>query len=437
MKTTIEILKLVLIGFVLVGCSHDINFQTKTDIKKAEYKASFVKNFGKPASTQTWGFKASGTTRSANVNGNQWAAIYDLPDNITDTEKEKVVAEFSKKREGVYNTKQVTWSEYWVQQVYTGETVYKDGYGNDVLGSSKMNKLITYNSNAVEEIWWPVRETKYGGYEHINNFNSGSNETTYYSDGDNEKSNPIVGTTLMVGMESDGRNEQFGYHNSTDSKDHFEYIILEIDGSWYVGFDFYATHPDGQEANKNMDVDRDWIFNDWIVKISPAKLKGTTPPTPIKKVKETGRIMCEDLGTTDDFDFNDLVFDGTIYTDGTASVTILATGGTLPITIAGIDVHQYMGPMTTEGGTPVTLDLPGNGYSGLSDIPIIVRDNNEAYELTAPAGDVPHKICVPVGIKWMKERKNINLGYPDFNAYVSNTGQDYPFNNAKMSFLVK
>ena len=218
-------------------------------------------------------------TRGANVNGNLWYQEWDRPTNVTEEEIQKVLEEASKVRKGIKNDVVIPFENYWVQQVWTGTTEYTDGYGNNIgTGSSHMNHLLAYNQNYQEEIWWPEHIIKEGGYEHINNFNNGSNNTEYTDDETREK---FIGTTLMTGMSCPSDNfEQFGYHNSTDSKNHFEYIVLEIDGEYYVCFDFYATHPEGQDANKNMDVERDWVFNDWIVKITPAYHKGQTPTDP-------------------------------------------------------------------------------------------------------------------------------------------------------------
>lgn len=222
-------------------------------------------------------------TRAANVNGNLWYQDWERPINVTEAERAKVVEEFSKVRENAQNVYKVTWRNFWVQQVYKGQTSYLDGYGQSIgLGSDHMNHLLVFN-NLKEEVicWWPYEANVVeweGQYEHINNFNSGDNQTVYTDDQTREQ---YVGTTLMTTMGTDGRNEQFAYHNSTDSKYHFEYIILEIDGSYYVGFDFYAHGTDVYPANKNMDVELDWVFNDWIVKISPANIKDGTPENPV------------------------------------------------------------------------------------------------------------------------------------------------------------
>lgn len=231
---------------------------------------------------------------SANVNGNLWYQDWDRPTNVTEEEIAKVLEEASKVRVGATNDIHIDWNNYWVQQVWTGTDTYVDGFGNNIgTGSSHMNRLLAYsNKKKVRNVitWWdeatggPIYEEEIVDkdswedlYEHVNNFNNGDNSTVYIDDETGEK---FYGTTLMTDMYADGIVDQFGYHNSTDSKNHFEYIILEIDGNYYVCFDFYATHPDGQDANKNMDVERDWVFNDWIVKISPAYLKGTTPSNP-------------------------------------------------------------------------------------------------------------------------------------------------------------
>ena len=239
---------------------------------------------------------------NANVNGNLWYQEWDRPTNVTEDEIAKITELMSTPRPNAVNDIHIDWENYWVQQVYTGETTYEDGYGQNIgAGSSHMNHLLAYSSKEKKVVsWWdeatggPVYELvdKTGDpYEHINNFNSGSNSTVYTDD---ETGENYYGTTLMTDMYAEGVVDQFGYHNSTDSKNHFEYIIVEMDGNYYICFDFYATHPEGQDANKNMDVERDWVFNDWIVKISPAYLKGTTPevtPDPEEPTLPDGPVV--------------------------------------------------------------------------------------------------------------------------------------------------
>ena len=153
-----------------------------------------------------------------------------------------------------------------------------------------MDEILVFNNLKTEVKWNPkiVQTTEYEGtYEHINNFNNGNNNTIME---DEQTHDQYIGTTLMEYMGTDGRDEQFAYHNSTDGKYHYEYIILKIDGNYYVGFDFYAHGTDIYPNNHNQDVERDWVFNDWIVKITPAQKIGEDPVKPDLEEEPVGPV---------------------------------------------------------------------------------------------------------------------------------------------------
>jgi hypothetical protein len=407
----------LLASLIFSSCSKDMDMESYGEAATKQFTVSFIQKYGQPQQGHTWGFQsAKALTRAHDVNGNLWYQKYQRPANITQEERDKVIDEFSIQRIGATNAYNITWENYYVQQVYKGESEYVDGNGNSIgTASSKMNHLIAYNSNYVQEIWWPQRMTIQGGYEHINNFNSGNNNTVYTDDETHEQ---YIGTTLMVNMESDGRTEQFGYHNSVDSKNHFEYIILYIDGAYYVGFDFSASHPEGQEANKNMDVERDWIFNDWIVKISPA-----LPIYPI----ESGRVMAEDLGSNEgsDFDYNDVVFDYDIYSDGVAVIELQAAGGTLPLYIESFEVHELFGVATDvmvntfspNEKKPVKVILTGKYMSG-KDIEASVTKFGQTYNIPYFVSQPSAKIRTDKDAVWSLERIPIDVTYPKFLKFV-------------------
>ena len=194
----------------------------------------------------------------------------------------------------------------------------------------------------------------------------------------------------------------FGYHNSLDSKLHNKYVIQYIDGGYYVGFDFEAT---GQ--NPNQKETADGYYTDWIVKISPAYDK---------------MIIAEDLGASEsDFDYNDVVFgvDGNV-------VTLLAAGGTLPLTVDGTEVHNAFGVATgTMVNTYNYYEYPpvqfkiGN-YNNIKDIPLIVNKNGNVYNIPYFSGAPSAKICVNHNFVWCKERVPIDATYPLFKEYVKN-----------------
>ena len=442
-------MKKIILGFfglLIFSCSsNDFELGDMQEIKENGYKTNFIEAYGTPSPTHDWGFGSAmfgnkTLTRSHDVNGNLWYQDWVRPINVgveVSNERELVLAEFSKKRENAVNTINVDWNNYWVQQVHQSNNSYKDGFGNSTGDiHTKMNKIIAYNEEGFNETiypdwnnWQATQVTTH--YEHVNNFNNGTNTTEYTDDVTKEK---FIGTTLMKDMgETPNGTPKFGYHNTVDSKDHFEYIIIageEIDsrlsGYYYVGFDFCASHPQGQEANKNMDVERDWIFNDWIVRISPAEHVGN----PIKTLVGYGRVICEDLGATanSDFDFNDVVFDAYIYSDGSCDIILQAAGGTLPLSVGGHEVHSEFGVDTKvmvntgagETKSPVTFTIP-NGISSLSDIAIVVRDKNAIWTLNAEIGEPPAKICVGTDFRWCREFQHIEWAYPEFVNWVGDS----------------
>ena len=157
--------------------------------------------------------------------------------------------------------------------------------------------------------------------------------------------------------------------------------------------------------------------------------------------------MCEDLGNTYDFDFNDLVFD--VYytykdkTNITAHITLQAVGGTLPIYI-GTDtadptkeLHYRMlgqassSPINVAASNGVTHSPVSFTISAKStdpnDIDIIVRNPDAKGAITdiilPKSGEsnlAPQKICMPVGTRWLKENQQIEWGYTKFQDWVNN-----------------
>jgi hypothetical protein len=411
-----------------------------------KYDAAFIQAFGQPAANQDWGFGSrqlpasfGSKTRGCNNDGNLWYQKYQRPTNVTQEEIDWAKEEFGKVRLNATHTEQITWENYWVQQVYQGQRGSKDGNNNTVYPKDVLNELIVWRYDLNVTNWYPY-EFEYksqGQYEHVNNFNNANNTTVYTDDVTKEK---FVGTTLMENMRSDGRNEQFGAHNTKDSKFHYDYIVLEHNGSYFIGFDIVGYHPIGQDANVNMDVDRDWIFDDWIVKISPAKKVGETDPKEYKV-----RIICEDLmaNASSDFDFNDVVFDvNYVENINKTNITIKAAGGTIPLYIEGNEVHKLFQDAYPDAG----IVLPAEGVKGTminthatggvdvgdvsltlnsviapKDIKItIMTSDGTPIELKAEVGHPAAKVAVDPNFQWLDERDDITKKYPDFSTYVKN-----------------
>jgi len=413
---------------------HDFNTVNYNEYKQQAFVADFNSSFNVSASdyaNHQWGMNivplidvTSTTTRSANTNGNQWEDQgYTLPADITPNELEAVLAVFNQKGAASYKSL-IDWNEYFVQQVYKGNATYKNHDNQTVTGSDHMDWLCTVTNKKVNvKCWWPYEEEiiEVDAYDdHINNFNNGKNDTEMTSEKSGRK---FKGITLMKNTNSN----VFGFKSSEDNGHVFYNFRMEkINGNYYVGFDFEAN---GQ--NKNEQVDRDYIYNDWIVKIVPGT--GVTPPD-VERV----RIMAEDLGTsTSDFDYNDIVFDIKFIKNGnkyTADIILQAAGGTLPLTIGGKEVHElfevpvnemvntYAGRHYEKDPVQFTVTLEGNfnnAWDAINALPIYVQNpNGQVIQLTINPGSPAEMFAVPVTTDWSDERISIRNKYPAFVDWI-------------------
>lgn len=152
---------------------------------------------------------------------------------------------------------------------------------------------------------------------------------------------------------------------------------------------------------------------------------GSTPdPTPSGDI----RIIAEDLTVDEsgDFDFNDVVFDIILKEPaGKTTIILRAAGGTLPLKVAGREVHEAFGVatnvMVNTGGVerdPVTFTV--DGELDAIDVKVEVEKNGEWIELTAKEGRAPGKIAVETDYEWCNERQDIQAKYPQFGEYVNN-----------------
>lgn len=335
------------------------------------------------------------------------------PNTTSDAEVAAVKAEFDKQILNYVSVSNINYDSYFVQQIWHGNAVHsgtdQNGQVVEVVGGDKVDYLCA------------------DGNDHFYNFN--------YSD----FSNGTGGMMLIY----DSNTNKFGYHNSYDNADYYDnFRLVELNGNYYVGFDFESNGAD----EKN--VARDYIFNDWIVKIIPGNGGGTPVPN-----YEHWRIMCEDLGNTHDFDFNDLVYD--VYYTGeednyTAHITLQAAGGTLPIYIGDYEAHEKLGKTKQANGTylpinvgtgqtadPVSFEITGLETTNPDEIDIYVTNKNgqkamEGNKITPLPqsgkgnNSAPMKICIhDTTVKWTKESQQIEWAYPHFKDWVGSQNGTY------------
>ena len=168
----------------------------------------------------------------------------------------------------------------------------------------------------------------------------------------------------------------------------------------------------------------DGYYSDWIVTLTEAKrIDDGDDDDDDDEVPEgfVCRIIAEDLtvGENSDFDFNDVVFD--VYSDG--KLLVRACGGTLPLTVAGQEVHalfgESSGTMINTGWDGGTIDYVntyrvinyGSAISSLeaaNNIPVVVTKNGQPITLTAKKAKVASKVAVGSDYEWCAEREDID-----------------------------
>ena len=391
--------------FINSSCSSN---DAPTYDPSASYQDNFVKTFGNIDPKNDWGFGqdipcAPKPTKGVNANANEWGGYVEVPDTLTEAQIATVTSWFAShpNPQGIA----VNWSDFFVQQVSSTE------YGKNM-------DLLTCGT----------------AEEHINNFNSGDGSTNgnvcYWQDPNNQNNRRYRSDKIQFMVNSS--TECFGYHESrgtVNQQYNDKYVIIpgsmidsSVSGMYFVGFDYNSSKGPNSPEN----IDADGYYNDWIVKITP----GLYTP-------KGQRIMCEDLGTTADFDFNDIVID--VYNDwkgypgnewtAATIVTVRAAGGTLPATVAGKDIHNLFGVDTKDmvntgiKTAPVAIfRIPQ--VNNAKDIHIMVGNDGGTWELKTATGAAPQKILVPSTTRWSKEYKNIVKSYPDFEKYVQNAADN-------------
>ncbi len=163
----------------------------------------------------------------------------------------------------------------------------------------------------------------------------------------------------------------------------------------------------------------------------------------------------EDLGTTDDFDFNDVVIRVSAPVNGKSTVTLMAAGGIYPAVVTygtgssirniGEEVHAAFGvstgkteDMVNTGGkkkdfvTLGTIDLPSN--ADMSNLPIGITVTGNNGQVTRVERSVANNGKAPLVIAvsgyssgenagkwfWPLERTNISSAYTQFGEWGAN-----------------
>lgn len=399
---------------VLTACSSNEDFYDPDmghKAKAAEYEQAFTQEFGTVAKGHSWGF-VRGNTRGVVTNAPLDADMYLVPASIdNEGQSSKAVRDaFVAEREKLENNQtnalrsSLIAEEFDFSEPYFLQHVCMAQWGNNNGGNGQA-QLIAYDFSKP-------------GWIDVTNFEKGKNESWFYCN----SHKAVKGVVLMQDMGTPTQGQaMFGYKDKNGVEKH-EYSFLKYNNAWYLGV--WTNY----QQNKPTAV--------WVIKLSKA-----LPD----EVVEEGRIMCEDMGFIGDFDFNDLVADMKIRSNGDIDIEILAAGGEYPIFIDGQSVT--MGKIVNTGWNTAPIQImkiPAKDaatktpkYAHLIDIPITVRPGGAAneyeepeYELTAEEGKIPQKICTRIGVNWPLERTSIKDAYSTFSTYV-NTAQPDKWNESQ------
>ena len=268
-----------------------------------------------------------------------------------------------------------------------GEDVWygKDQYGYDNSTWNRSFVGLDYEQKTIESLY---REKNGSPYAHIKDFMSkGADNYAYilYKGAKKSVSSIDIDAILLfpdgekVRWIDDNTNEflgdNMGTNQNTFTKQGSDGDYFDLDALYYyINQGAYPKLNDMQFI-RNIGG-RDYVFSDWIVTLTPAGPPDMDVQTYISETDiwtqiEAGRVFCEDLAkaTLDDLDFNDVVFDVTVWENETykkewwervvngvvtdtgvtinqepatnyyASIILRAAGGTIPITVNGKDVH--------------------------------------------------------------------------------------------------
>ena len=329
-------------GLFITSCTHDdIESRSIVEQKTQNFDAAFKSLYGEIAPGHTWGFdipdvEPSGVipaasrassrafTRTANTNHKLWAGDYtSVPTPLTDAQKDLVRRYFqqNKNPQGI----SVTYSNFFVQQVYKGHTALSDANSDCTEQYTAGNGDTVYGSDQMDKLTAGIKE------DHINNFNNAD-----YSGGDytevwtgeinNGDPNDKVYQMDQIMLMENSSTDCFGFYNSRESGQYNDHYVIitgdaimawaktegaklsdaaksaNVAGMFFVGFDFesdkQAYNADGSlnvETNRYLVTfcdqntpnavqipnstrwatigGADGYYSDWIVRITEGKKK--------------------------------------------------------------------------------------------------------------------------------------------------------------------
>ena len=272
----------MLAGGALVSCTNQLNEPVNSEsiasaiklVKAPEvYAYSGGEAFGTKAQNLPMAYTNAG---DGYINNPNWEGYNgESLTNITEDEKAKVLKAIDDKTDGSKISEDLVfpWTAYFLQDVITMENGNYTNAGNNGMKDVSVNYLEAYNKGAkCDQQYSPGYD--FEDYETITN---SKKLNTYFqkqtADGQERINQTALMKDMTVGTYEEMRGHQFRVWVNCHISDHYyDYIIVNVDGSYYICFDFGCGT---EEHDKDGDPGRgatfnDWDYNDWILKITPA-----------------------------------------------------------------------------------------------------------------------------------------------------------------------
>ena len=413
------------------SCSHDTDFESANqelvvENLKNEYKANFVKKYGEIDPDQSWDFTNFGNATRGEASTQQqfvgpnfysyclidYKAIKELTDGSINAQTSSSSNSYEYKLYGVNYTvtaeaKNITFERYFTA-VLTPSFIRIDG-------SSSYSKRYYH-------LFFQTKEM-------IPNTNGTCHSSEYWYGKLSPNNGLITDRSSIINTSSSQGGEWYAYYTDNTGNGTAHHNTTPV--TKVREFKVTATTKKGEKFERTYwGFDCDGADNGKVDLI--CLVEDYKTPYPIEK-----RYMIEDLGTTDDTDFNDIVVDFKDDQQGHQTAIIRAMGGTLDFTlkVAGTAVwtKSVNGPTLTPAinvkdmvntGLDDILyskELDNISISGwdpsTNNISITVKysvDDSKTgtsiyYEYDIPfpeVGQVPMMFATNINVPWMVERED-------------------------------
>ena len=403
-KSTIKnSMMLLTVGIVMASCAKtDVFEQNQANYgeqQKSEYKANYVAKYGQPAANQSWDFAATST--AAKTRAGETMTCVETPNpsffygHVTIDLIIPFRSEIVKK---INSATEKKWNPYLKVELYPCAVHTTDN-------NLKFGLSVCYNSEVTNI---------------VTGFKADNNDWGYNLD--------AVADYLSSSVFSVGRNVDT---RSLTTAENVYWAAYSYNYEWTWSFLWSDWQEAGMSEHKlekykeiTLNGHTYWCF-DCTGDGDYSNLICLAVDAEAQAISK--RYFVEDLGSKDDFDFNDIVFDVIEETNGSQKCIVRAMGGTLDFTLkignttwtksvegvaAGYNVKTMYNTQGTVEYDKVLAEFPVTGWdANANNISVEVKasvSDNVIVKIPFPKkGEVPMIIAFKTVTDWQAERKSL------------------------------